>query len=319
MQQAGWVFGGSIGAILANRPGRFGGLALNTKAGNNTATLALQPRTRYMIGFAAQPIGVTGGSKQAFFRLQNAAGNPIVSVSTENGFFTVDGTAVTPLPQFTQAQQNIWYYFEIDLEVGFDAGALSKVRLKVNFNGEQVYNAELANLSGNQTSINSFRLSGDRDFDDLYVLDETGTDNNSLLGDRRVAVRIPRADADVQFAPSPVGSNFANVDEVPHDGDGTFNASSTPGAHDLFTSTDDTGGVALEINAVQITTVARKTDTGARGIAGKVKVGSDIAVSATANLTAAYAFNSAVFEKAPNGSDWTTATVESSQFGYEVV
>ena len=70
--------------------------------------------------------------------------------------------------------------------------------------------------------------------DDVYALDCTDAVNNSYLGPLRIYASAPTSDGAVVWVPSPAGANFANVNEIPPDGNTTYNSSGTIGQSDQY-------------------------------------------------------------------------------------
>ena len=113
-------------------------------------------------------------------------------------------------------------------------------------------------------------------FDDFVLLDGTGSaPYNSTLGNHRCDVlRAIGTGATNQWVGSDADSvdNHLHVDEVTPDGDTTYNESATPGEIELY----PVGALpvtAVEILAVNATSVARKTDSGARISRSMVRTG----------------------------------------------
>jgi hypothetical protein len=70
---------------------------------------------------------------------------------------------------------------------------------------------------------NATSNNGERAIDDLVVWDDTGTYNNDFIGDVKVFTDVPDADtADVAWTPLSGAFRYAMIDEIPADGDTSY-------------------------------------------------------------------------------------------------
>ena len=94
--------------------------------------------------------------------------------------------------------------------------------------------------NGGVAQIDNIELHGasspDPVFDDIYVLDDAGSDNTDFLGDCRVETIFPDADGNENdFTASPAVSNYLNVDDGGSpDDDTTYNWSATATDRELY-------------------------------------------------------------------------------------
>lgn len=152
-------------------------------------------------------------------------------------------------------------------------------------------------------------------FDDIYILDSSGSENNTFLGDSRVVAMYPNAAGDsTQFTPS-TGNNYAAVDENPSNGDTDYVEDSTSGNKDLYNY--DSVPSLTRLFGVQINTTAKGSGF---SLKQDVKsVGTTSADSGTA-LGAGYAYITRIVEDDPaTGSPWNPTALNAAQFGVEVV
>lgn len=154
--------------------------------------------------------------------------------------------------------------------------------------------------------------------DDLYVCDGTGSKNSDFLGDCEVTTIFPKGEGNLEdFTPSAGGSNYTFVDENPPDDDDTYVESNTSGnkdSHDM----DDVSSMTV-IPGVQLTLFSRFL-TGAASIKHLVRTSGSNFLGGTKVLTAAYVFDTFIWEQEPDDpSDWTVSVINASEFGMEVV
>ena len=99
----------------------------------------------------------------------------------------------------------------------------------------------------------------------MYVLDTTGTDNNTFLGSQIVEAVFPNSNAQSNWSPSTGTNNAACVDENPSNDDTDYVYSTTVGNKDLYGVTSCTR-INANIKGVQLNADARVTDTTPQGL-----------------------------------------------------
>lgn len=214
-----------------------------------------------------------------------------IEVNASGSISVIRGAGTSPQVQVTESVTrpfvyNTWNY--IEAQCLFDSVNGSVV---VNVNGREVIN--ISGLRTVCTSGNNFsnyvQLLGattngpNTELADFVIIDWSTAPNNSFIDAAKVYVEVPNANgATIQWTPLS-GQNFANVNEVPPDGDTSYNSSSTVGQTDQYQhpNTGLPGGAT--ILASQHCQCA-KVDSGARTIA------SDLAgnVGAAEVLTTTY-------------------------------
>jgi hypothetical protein len=160
-----------------------------------------------------------------------------------------------------------------------------------------------------------------RDYDDLYVCDDTGAQCNDFLGDTRVIALFPDADAThSDFTPLVGPGNYQDVDEVAPDDDTTYNSSATATDRDSFDFDDLPGGIAGNVHAACATICSRKDDAGVRTLDPSVRVGGTDYDGTGVNIPSSYAYhNLYAWELNPDiAAVWTVATINALEAGYEL-
>jgi hypothetical protein len=152
------------------------------------------------------------------------------------------------------------------------------------------------------------------DVDDIFCYDDTGSFNNTFLGDRRVLTLFPDADT-VQADWTPVGSGtgFGAIDEANPDGDTTYISAGVPGSP---TPTSEFGmenlpaGVSA-ISGVVLVNMSRKTEAGAANVQMSVISGASETAGTDQPMTEIYTYRQDVFEIDPDSAaPFTTAEVD---------
>lgn len=225
------------------------------------------------------------------------------------------GTAIATTQVFTL---NIWYYIEIKLFVN---GASGTVETRVN--GV----TDVASTVGNfgSASINSISIgttngsSANTDFDDMYVVDTTGSSHNTWLGEQRVEVILPNGAGNSSQWTASTGNAFQTIDDSQGNGDTDYIYSSTVNDVSTFTY-GDLSVSAGSVNAVQVNHLVRKDDVATRQIATVVRTGgTDYVGSTEAALSTNYLGRQELYDQDPTGSDWTISSVNAAEFGVKLI
>ena len=155
-------------------------------------------------------------------------------------------------------------------------------------------------------------------YDDLYICDTTGSNNNDFLGDCQVTTVFPKADGALEDWALQVGSDsFAMVDDNPPDDDSTYVESNTSGHKDSFDMVDVSS--MTTILGVQLTEYA-KFVSGSASIKHLARVGGANYLGSAKTLESVYDFHTHVYEDDPDiSSEWTIAGLNAAEFGMEVV
>lgn len=140
------------------------------------------------------------------------------------------------------------------------------------------------------------------DYDDYFCYDDTGSFNNTFIGDRRVLTLFPDADtAQADWTPLS-GSGFSNIDEADPDDDTTYISAppgGSPGLSSEFGMADLPAGVS-SISAVVLVNRMRKTDAGVANVQASLVSTSTEAAGTDRPLTEAYTYYHDVIEADPD-------------------
>lgn len=208
-----------------------------------------------------------------------------------------------------------WYYIELKVLANNSTGT---VEVKVN-------GSTWLNLTSQDTqpgtnawhdAVRIGQTNATCRFDDMYVLDGSGSANNDFLGNRKVVALDPDGAGDnTDWTPS-AGSNYQNVDDGDEvDEDTTYNETSTDADEDLYTY-ENLPGVTSSVDGLQITTETRVT-TGSMDLSSVIKTGTTTDAGTADTITStAYVTSVRVEEQDPDTSAaWTPSGVDGAQFG----
>jgi hypothetical protein len=218
-----------------------------------------------------------------------------------------------------------WHYLEAKVKIDSSTGSV-----EVRVNGTTVLNLTNVNtytgwypatvtsvlLCGMNCNSNQFTYFY---FDDLYICDPSGSDNNGFLGDCRVECLFPTgAGAETQWTPS-AGVNWENVNETPPDGDTTYNRSNTPGQADTYAMADLVSTTG-RIYAAQYLQYARKDNAGSRTVAPVARIGGVDYAGASVSVGDSYAYYRDIHAVSPaTAAAFTISEVNAMEYGTKVV
>ncbi len=291
--------------------GRDGGLCLNWNDFDSEMYLQKSfPATdTVIIGFAFRvPYEYENSYVVA---LQRGTNTNVASLRT-NGYKSLwayfGSTSQRAVPYRFAARQ--WYYIEWKVYIHPTAGT-SEIRI----NGQTVQT-----LTGLDTDtgylaskVKLYSFGNDGSFDDLYICDGSGTEFNDFLGPQQIQTIRPTSDDTANWDASDVVSHYELINENPTDGDASYLYSDTLGTQDLFGYSD----VSLDtINAVRVVTTAR-IDGSAWNLVQVCDTGTEatehVAISSTS-----YGVSEWIMLSDPDGSSWTTTTLNAAKFGFKV-
>jgi len=292
--------------------------------GATNINLTLDAQVTWIIGFAFQPSAAPGaafdicrtldvGATQGALRI-----NADLSVSLLRGAVVV-ATSVRALTGGT------FQYLEFKHTVDPAAGLL-EVRLNgvviATFTGNT---RATANTSANGIGIGQFNagFSAINTFvDDIYILDGTGiAPNNAYWGDTAINMLKPSGAGNYTNWATLVGAatHWQAVTEVPPDEDTSYVADAVGSDEDSYTF-GDLAITSAVINGIQVCIRAREDLVGGTQIKRLYRNSATDDLGAALTLTTSYQY---FFEIMPTdtiaSAAWTVATINSAEFGVDVV
>lgn len=332
---SGALFGGAV-AITTNGRRGSGGARITPGTANNSSTAYLQKSlapvdaTTCILGVAINAVlGTAGAAGMPLVQIRatggpqitlrvDSAGTLTVTRGQHNG--TVLGTTTATIPSGAFA------YVELRVVIHASAGvvalringasALSLTGQNTSNTGTTAWSNVVLGIFDSVGSTNT-QAGGTIDFDDLYVLDGSGTSPwQGFLGDCRVDARLPTgAGASVAWAPS-AGANWSCVDEAAPNDDTDYVAAASTGLTDTHV-TQDAPVAGAAIFGVQHCLAMKKSDTGTCAVAPVIRhAGTDYA-GADLNPGTTYTYGLAVQPVNPGtGVQWTESGFNAAEFGY---
>jgi hypothetical protein len=236
------------------------------------------------------------------------------------------GQTVTPIYQSTNPLNislDTWYYLEIKITIG-NPGVFI-VRLDetevINETTLNLINSSYPSVIGlDRLGIRSINGNQNTFFDDLYICDTSGTENNDFLGDVRIDTILPNADGNSsEFTPS-AGANYECVDDTEIN-ETDYVESNIPDTKDLY-QFPDIENTNTNILAVVQNIICKKSDAASdrkllpvnRYSSIDTEIGTGEAINGVD-----YKNIQVIMEKNPLlNVNWIESHVNNSEFGFKI-
>lgn len=321
-------YGNNTGAISAGT-GRFGGGSYRTTANSHHITRSLKSTLSSVIGaisFNAITAPDNAGGQLVGLMFRDAGSDQI-------GFY-VRGTdwkigllrGASEIATSALTLSGTGTYHRIELKATVNNAGTAQVWvdgvLFIDFTGDTQATANATVDSYRLGNLQAFGSATTQDYDDLVIMDTTGSFMNDVLGDKKIVAVLADAEGNYSaFTPSTGTDNAALVDDAAPDADTTYVSSATPGDKDTYTH-DPVSLTLLNIDAVVAVLRARMDDAGPRDIKALIRAdGVDANGSETHSMTSTYAYYRSAFYQNPQSPvvDWSPESVNDTEIGEEVV
>lgn len=267
--------------------------------------------TDVVLGFAVRNISNT----QSFIALLNGSNSLSASLRRTSG-----GKLAINLPSGSEHEVSSldfdtsdWVYVEIKLHTNATTGSY-----EVRVNGVLWLSDSGVNTNNNVAVIRIGSANITVEFDDLYLLNDSGATNNDFLGPQRIeAITVTSAGDVTEWTPSEASDNYTLVDENPTDDDTTYVEESTSTDQDLYNYSSL--AALTSVNGVAVITTFKRP-SGSETLQISCKSGtSEDNVNANATHSTSYTTDTTLFEQDPDTtSPWTVSGVNAAQFGVKV-
>ena len=290
----------------------------NTSASAYIQTATIGSTDEFFIGFAFrtevlanQPICQIYDSSAALgLNLRLTASGELAVYRNTTLLGTSSGAGITT---------NVWYYIEWGGLINNSTGTYDVLVNEVNvLSGTGADTLQTGATWGQVRFTGSAIFPHNFAFDDIYILDETGSTNNTFLGSVKVQGIFPDAAGDSTDWTPDSGSNYARVNENPADEDTSYVESGTSTDRDLY-NFDATSNLGT-VYGLQTNIRCRLTDANAFSLNTVVKSGTTTDVgSSQAIPSTSYRVLHNIYELDPDTSlAWVASDIDSAQFGFEV-
>lgn len=319
-----WTYGaGPNGQARSTSAAKTGSYGIRTNGTGEAYTLPGNKQTLITGFYMRQPSTI---ATDAFCRFRDSSTSQITVGTGSDGSIKAwrgseAGTLLGTSSNTGLIALNVWNFIEIKVKIDNSVGS---VEVRVNGVTQLTLSGIDTQSTANAYATNIQYCGPDGtntvDFDDLFILDDTGTLNNDFKGEGTVQWLVPSgAGTSTQWTPS-AGSNYQNVDDATaHDSDTTYNETDTANNKDMFAM----GNLATSggsVSAVKIHNFLRKTDAGVREVANIVNFNSSESQRATNALSTSYDDYEELFETDPaDASTLTQAKIDAMELGYKLI
>lgn len=238
------------------------------------------------------------------------------------------------------------YYNNAGAQVGSDSGVVISdaswhwVELKFTPGTDATSGTIEARVNGNvviteQTGIDTFQstsaagvdhifLIGAEEgarFDDILLMDATGTEMNGYLGDTRITTLTPNSDGSTTNWTASAGADYQCVDDTPSgaNDDTDYVAASAAAVTQLQMS--NFGDNPTTVNCVQVRTRSKKTNAGDRTYRANIISNGNTEAGTTMGFGHSYSWRrNGIFPLNPDGDvTWSKAAVDALQVELELI
>jgi hypothetical protein len=214
-----------------------------------------------------------------------------------------------------------WYWIEFKTLCNSSAGTY-----ELRVGGVSKLSASSQNTkAGSNNYHNVFQMLGAANgkcrYDDIFILDGSGSSNSSFLGNRKVVALYPNGDVAgyADFTCSSGSTHYALVDENPVNDDTDYVEDGTIGHKDLW-DYPSLAGTGSNVSGIQINSMVRETDAASMTLNTLIKSGAteDVGTGEVIGSTS-YRSLRRISETDPDtGLPWTVSGVNAAQFGIKV-
>ena len=307
----------SIGSTSTARTGR--ALSLTLNGDPCTRGLSQASTASIVVGFAVYIASST--STGDLCRILDAGTEQIVLEWAGTELECSRGTTQLCISSGLGLTTGVWYYIEWVVTINNSTGSVEifvdgvSVASATNVDTQVSANAQITEIALMGQSII------DPIFDDVYVLDSSGSSNTSRLGQPRVETVFPNADGTTNnWTPQGAGSNYVEVDDngPGADDDTTYVSTSTAANKDLYGFAALTGSIGT-IHGVAVAAKVRAEDAGFRTVRTVARSSATEVESASKGISTSYKYIDHIYETDPNGGGaWTESSVNAAEFGVKI-
>lgn len=284
----------------------------------NDLNHSLPPTTEFTVGMAYRQTQAFSG---ILFNMRDDLTSQLNVITISGGEIRIRRANVTlETTSGLGLADQTWHYIELKAKIDNSTGTY-----EIKVDGQTVMSDTGVDTQGSANNVvNRLEILGnstqDTQYDDIYFLDVSGSDNTTFLGEVRIETVFPDAlGNENDFTASPAVDQHLNVDDgVTPDDDTTYNHSATATDRELygFAALQGNVGTVFAVNAIML---VRKEEAGFREV--RVIARSNVTEVEGSNeaLAIDYVYKNHIYENDPNGGiDWTETSVNAAQFGLDL-
>lgn len=316
-----WDANSQVFAYGSASPRVTGGYWAQLGFGQNSVYKSFSAQSKIIAGYALNNgqgyFSVYGdaGVTQHITVIRNSSSGVLeIRRGSNTGTLLASSTEVTPAAS--------WYQVEVSVTISDTVGEVH-VRLNGSTTDVVSYSGDTKNGGTNSTidKVSLTALVNNFCITDVYIINDSGSTNNSFLGDVTVRSLSPNNNGNSSQLLGSDGNstdNYLLVDEKPFSST-DYTGSATTGQKDTYTLAD-LPAVASTIYGVQINANMVKSDAGASQSRTVLRTGGTDYTGTTRVLSTSSATYTELYELNPNTtSAWTSLEVNGLEAGMEVM
>lgn len=290
--------------------------------GENTSILStgvLVNESTWFVGFAFQN-GIGSGSYCVLdVRDSSTSQVQLWFNATTNVFFVQNGSGTILGTGSALINNGVWFYIEFSVTIGSSGSFTTKVNGTTDISGTGVTQISVNSTANTFAFLKPASWYTGYILDDIYILDSTGSINNTYLGEIKTeAIVANGAGSSTQWTPVP--GTLANYQAVNGSTAGSYVETSTASNVDLYTFSSlqhITGSIA----GVSVVIAGQCSNTNSHGMQSVVKSSGTTVDSSTQTYNSiSPAFKGFIQETDPNTSSaWTASGVNAAQYGIKLI
>lgn len=304
--------------------GRFGGQAIRVAPGDYAYRAFTMSGSTVILGAAFRVLGLpVSGAQVDLVDFQWGEGNPgIIIRLTETGALQLVDRTGTVVASTAAGTVSAGRYYRIEVKVASIGGTADvDVWLGDSTAWTQIFNESSVDAASGSTSYGSVYLragpANAADWDDVLLLDGSGTRANDVVGDVRAATLAPTSDGGLmEWTPSTGTDGYAMVDD-PAPG-GPVDTDYIQAAAAPLEARFGLESLPSSASAVHMVAVSSRMQDGggANNAAALINSDGSETTGTSRSLSSAFLSYQDYFDEDPNGDEaWTQTSVERLEIG----
>lgn len=313
----------AVAGTLTSTTGRLFGSCIRMTGSSHLTTPSFGVENVWIVGFGFKLSAFTGTPTVTL--LSGASEQLHLTVVSSGGGYVwrLLRGATTIATSAEVLTFDVWYYIELKVTVrdGVDGAYELRIDEETDISGSGVNLANTGTDGADVVMISASTTAAE--WDDIYICDDQGADNNDFLGDSAIRGLLPTAEGTTNdWVPSTGTNNAALVDDpasAPNDSDYVRGVNN--GDLDLYAYDNLAGLVNGPIRGVMVCSDMRMETTGTATVKVVVRQGgvNFDGATHTVNGTVVTGHNQ-VLENSPDDSaPWEVADIDNAEFGVEKV
>ena len=284
--------------------------------------MTLPMMTELIMGFAYR---ATNAGNHAIVHLyQSTASNNGICLGVSGGKFTFSipsgtGTGTALGTSTTSFSANTWYNIELRVKLG--SGSSGEVELRIN-GATEISTVACNTATGSITAYKYALFSGSFSgfitnyFDDFYLCDKSGTENNTFMGPCAVYTLLPTVNGTTNnYTAVGATPQYVCVSSEPYD-TAKYVESANVGDLDYY-AFEALPITPTSIPAVMASAISSSSYSTTKGTKLRIKYVTELVSSTIRTNLSAWSRQFFAAGKAPDGSAWTKAKVDSIEVALE--